>query len=70
MILGTVFMKGYNITFDKNKKRVGFDGPGQTLQRIGSNFFYYSVIVMIGVIGACLLTLMVLTCVNNCKVRS
>jgi hypothetical protein len=63
-------MQGYNITFDKKKKRVGFDGPGQILQRIGSDFFYYSVIIVMGVIAGCLLTLMILTCVNNQKVRS
>lgn len=68
-ILGMVFFKNYNVTFDKPRKLVGFDGPMTELTRIGSDFFFWSVVAVMALLGSCFLSMIVLRCVNNYKVK-
>jgi len=64
-----VFFRNYNITFDKQRRKVGFDGPMGHLTRIGSDFFFWSVVAVLSLLGCCFITLVVLRCVNNYKVK-
>lgn len=48
---------------------MGFDGSFTELKRIGSDYFFWSVVATLALLGGCLLALFALRMVNNYKVK-